>query len=62
VEALKCMAGKPKSEPAQSALEELRWMVEEYKVSVFAQEIGTAMPISAKRLDEQLAKVRAAMS
>jgi ATP-dependent helicase HrpA len=62
VEALKCMASKPKSEPAQSALEELRWMVEEYKVSVFAQEIGTAMPISAKRLDEQLAKVRAAMS
>jgi ATP-dependent helicase HrpA len=62
VEALKCMASKPKSEPAQSALEELRWMVEEYKVSVFAQEIGTPMPISAKRLDEQLAKVRAAMS
>ena len=30
-----------------------RWMVEEFKVSLFAQELGTAFPISAKRLDEQ---------
>lgn len=37
-------------------LEEFRWMVEEYKVSVFAQELGTAFPISPKRLDEYLAR------
>ncbi|HTB82141.1 MAG TPA: ATP-dependent RNA helicase HrpA [Candidatus Sulfotelmatobacter sp.] len=35
--------------------EEFRWMVEEYKVSVFAQEVGTAYPVSPKRLDEKLA-------
>jgi ATP-dependent helicase HrpA len=31
-----------------------RWMVEEFKVSVFAQEVGTAVPISARRLDQQM--------
>jgi len=31
-----------------------RWLLEEFKVSVFAQELGTAMPVSAKRLDSAL--------
>jgi ATP-dependent helicase HrpA len=30
-------------------------MIEEFKVSLFAQELGTAYPISAKRLDKVLA-------
>jgi ATP-dependent helicase HrpA len=29
-------------------------MVEEYKVSVFAQELKTAIPVSAKRLQEKM--------
>jgi hypothetical protein len=33
-------------------------MVEEYKISLFAQEMGTAFPVSPKRLDEALAKAR----
>ncbi len=32
------------------ALESYRWMLEEYRVSLFAQELGTAQPVSAKRL------------
>ena len=32
----------------------LRWMVEEYRVSIFAQPLGTAMKVSAKRLDSAL--------
>jgi hypothetical protein len=32
--------------------------VEEYKVSIFAQELGTAVPVSARRLDEALARIR----
>ena len=36
------------------AFEEFFWMVEEYKVSVFAQELKTAIPVSAKRLDEKM--------
>lgn len=59
VEALKqLLARQPKERATQAALEEFRWMVEEFKVSVFAQEIGTAIPVSAKRLDQQLASLR----
>jgi ATP-dependent helicase HrpA len=40
--------------------ERFRWLVEEYKVSLFAQELGTAVPVSPKKLDEALADLRAA--
>jgi ATP-dependent helicase HrpA len=40
------------------AIEEYFWMIEEYKVSVFAQEIKTAIPISAKRLEHKLAEIK----
>lgn len=36
-----------------------RWMLEEYRVSLFAQKLGTALSVSPKRLDRQWAKVRA---
>ena len=39
------------------ALEELFWMIEEYKVSIYAQELGTAMRVSPKRLEEKIAEV-----
>jgi ATP-dependent helicase HrpA len=36
---------------AKSArLEEFRWLVEELRVSLFAQELKTPLPVSAKRL------------
>ncbi|MGF1612563.1 MAG: ATP-dependent RNA helicase HrpA [Gammaproteobacteria bacterium] len=38
-------------------LTRLRWMIEEFRVSLFAQELGTAYPISAKRLAEQWRRV-----
>ena len=34
-----------------AALADYRWMVEEYRVSVFAQELRTPAPVSPKRLD-----------
>ena len=34
--------------------ERLRWMVEEFRLSLFAQELRTLLPVSSKRLDEQL--------
>ena len=43
----------PKSAEARRRLEEFRWLVEEYKVSLFAQELGTAVPVSPQRLDQQ---------
>jgi len=36
-----------------------RWMLEELRVSLFAQELRTAMPISETRLEKQWEKVRA---
>jgi ATP-dependent helicase HrpA len=52
-------AAPPKSPAARQCLDDFRWMIEEFKVSLFAQELGTAFPISAKRLDEQLERIRA---
>jgi ATP-dependent helicase HrpA len=42
--------------PAQ--LFQLRWMIEEYRVSLFAQELKTPMKVSDKRLAEQLESAR----
>jgi HrpA-like RNA helicase len=36
----------------------LRWMIEEYRVSLFAQELKTMMKVSDKRLAEQLESAR----
>ena len=38
-----------------SALTEIRWLLEEYRVSLFAQELHTAEPVSPKRLDAKFA-------
>ena len=38
-------------------LNSLRWMIEEYRVSLFAQALGTRVSVSAKRLDKQIAKL-----
>ncbi|MEM9559931.1 MAG: ATP-dependent RNA helicase HrpA [Planctomycetota bacterium] len=39
-------------------LETYRWMTEEYRVSLFAQELKTSIPVSPKRLNEQWGRVR----
>lgn len=36
---------------------EYRWMIEELRVSLFAQNLGTRFPVSAKRLNKQWQKV-----
>ena len=37
--------------PSRAALEAYRWQVEEFRVSVFAQRLGTAGNVSAQRLE-----------
>jgi ATP-dependent helicase HrpA len=37
---------------------EYRWMLEEYRVSLFAQQLGTRRPVSEKRLRESLKQVK----
>jgi len=41
--------------PAENR-EAFRWLLEEFRVSIFAQELGTAAPVSAKRLEALLAR------
>ena len=54
-DALNKLQAQPSPSPeAQRQLEAFRWMIEEFKVSLFAQELGTATPVSPKRLDQQL--------
>ena len=46
------------SDEKRQAVENFFWMIEEYKVSVFAQELKTAFPVSKKRLQDQLKQIR----
>ncbi|HEV2267878.1 MAG TPA: ATP-dependent RNA helicase HrpA [Steroidobacteraceae bacterium] len=45
--------------PALPELRLLRWMVEEFRVSLYAQELKAAMRVSEQRLTEQLERARA---
>ena len=47
---LTAFAGWEKSVPPENR-DTFRWLLEEYRVSIFAQELGTAVPVSAKRLE-----------
>jgi ATP-dependent helicase HrpA len=42
---------------ADPQLELYRWMLEELRVSLFAQQLGTSQTVSIKRLEKQWAKV-----
>ena len=45
------------SDEKRRAVEDFFWMVEEYKVSVFAQELKTAFPVSKKRMEEKVREI-----
>jgi ATP-dependent helicase HrpA len=51
-------ATPPPIPDAARRVEGFRWLLEEFKVSLFAQELGTAVPVSPKRLDESLQSLR----
>lgn len=44
---------KKKPRMDAKALAEYRWMLEEYRISIFAPEVKTVCPVSPKRLDEK---------
>ena len=51
-----------KSDPQRArndaSLHRLGWMIEEFRVSLFAQELKTSVPVSSKRLDEIIESMR----
>jgi ATP-dependent helicase HrpA len=44
--------------PAHADVQQLRWMIEEFRVSLYAQELKTLQPVSARRLEELLRRAR----
>ena len=43
---------------ANLLLQQLRWMLEELQVSLFAQELGTTVSISPKKVEDQIGKIK----
>jgi ATP-dependent helicase HrpA len=60
-ERLKKQASKNPAPKTEKLLFELRWMIEEFKISLFAPEIKTAFPVSAKRLAARIKEIEAAI-
>ncbi len=48
----------PKGQPVPADVAEIRWMLEELRVSFFAQTLGTPYPISDKRVSQAIAAVK----
>jgi ATP-dependent helicase HrpA len=42
----------PATPGGDTPLETYRWMIEEYRVSLYAQSLGTSLPVSEKRLEQ----------
>ena len=54
----KTVARLPSSRAASPQLKEVRWMIEELRVNLFAQQLGTTRSVSVQRIRKALAKIR----
>ena len=48
----------PKDRHAPPQVKDLRWQIEEFKVSLFAQQLGTARSVSLQRIRKAADKIR----
>ena len=48
------VAALPEGRPLPEHLRRVRWMLEEYRISLWAQHLGTAHPVSDQRLRRAL--------
>ena len=46
------LANRDPNHPIDPRLDEYRWLIEELRVSLFAQDLGTAQSVSPQRLDK----------
>ena len=53
--------GERCSSQRSAILQGVRWMLEEFRISLFAQELGTEQPVSAKRLDRKFEELRSSL-
>ena len=54
---LAALAKSPRAASTAAARDEIAWLLEELRVSFFAQELGTAVPVSEKRVEARLAEI-----
>jgi ATP-dependent helicase HrpA len=52
-----CAARRTCKGASHARLDEYRWLLEELRVSLFAQELRTPQPVSSKRLDKAWAQL-----
>ena len=57
LESLLKTLGPDATEARKTGVESFFWLLEEYKVSLFAQELKTAVPVSEKRLEKMLEEI-----
>ncbi len=48
------VAALPEGRPPAAHLRQVRWMLEEYRVSLWAQQLGTPYPVSDQRIRKAL--------
>lgn len=54
----RAMAARDPNQPIDPRIEEYRWLIEELRVSLFAQDLGTAERVSPQRLDKLWAQMQ----
>ncbi|GAB2697289.1 ATP-dependent RNA helicase HrpA [Thalassiella azotivora] len=54
------LAEQPRSRAVPTAVADVRWMLQELRVSLFANQLGTAHPVSPQRIEKAMAAARAA--
>ncbi|SNY89436.1 ATP-dependent helicase HrpA [Nocardia amikacinitolerans] len=52
------LAALPEGRKQAPDVTEIWWMIEEFRVSLFAQKLGTPYPVSAKRIEKAIAAIR----
>lgn len=52
------LAKLPQGREKTREVKDIRWMIEELRVSLFAQRLGTARPISLRRIQKAVDKLR----
>lgn len=58
-DALRALLAPPAGVRPRPELQQFRWMLEEFRVSLYAQELKTILRVSEKRLGEQLTRAQA---
>jgi ATP-dependent helicase HrpA len=57
--ALEQLNAQQHSDEQHAEIDRLLWMIEELRVSLFAQDLKTAVPVSEKRIQEQIERAQA---